>query len=109
MSAARSRAIGRGRAEVAELEARVAVLDRALEAEPSSARIHFILGGALEGLGRDADAVSAYERATELRDGYAKPHHRLSVLYAKLGNPELAQEARRWYNRFMVAKGSGSP
>jgi tetratricopeptide (TPR) repeat protein len=71
------------------------------------AKIHFNLGGALESLGRTAEAVSAYERATQLRRDYAKPYYKLSVLYAALGHQRESLEAERMYRGLSeIRKGS---
>lgn len=52
--------------------------------------IHFNHGVALEALQRSAEAVEAYERALQLQPELADAHQNAALLYAQLGQDQLA-------------------
>ncbi|RZI78290.1 MAG: tetratricopeptide repeat protein [Variovorax sp.] len=52
--------------------------------------IHFNRGVALEALHRSAEAVEAYQRALELQPELADAHQNAALLYAELGQEQLA-------------------
>jgi tetratricopeptide (TPR) repeat protein len=71
---------------------------RAVELDPGAAAAQSNLAGALEGLGRDAEALEAFGKAVELDPGYAKPYYHLGLLYEKAGR---TAEAAKAYKRFL--------
>jgi tetratricopeptide (TPR) repeat protein len=66
------------------------ILSRAVRLRPSSAAANAALGGAYDRQDLHSLAIGAYRRAVELKPGLHHVHHRLSELYAMLGNPEEA-------------------
>jgi predicted O-linked N-acetylglucosamine transferase (SPINDLY family)/predicted SAM-dependent methyltransferase len=63
-----------------EQGAAIVRLGAALAAEPGVARSHFLLGCALEDLGRDSEAVAAYREALRLEPGLARAANNLGAL-----------------------------
>jgi len=62
----------------------------ALRARPEDATAAFNLGVALEDLGRDLDAIDAYEEATALDPGHADAYFNLAGVCERVGRPAAA-------------------
>ncbi len=71
-----------GRDELAD-----SILDQALQVDPNVAELHFLDGERLKGEpGRLRDAMSAYERAVQLRPDYAEARMALGIQQLASGN-----------------------
>jgi len=73
-------------------EARAA-LESAVKEDPFSARIHFALGRAMQEQGELFHAITAYERAVELRPNLFQALRALAGLYEQKGFRRKAAEA----------------
>lgn len=67
-------------------------LRRAAELD-ASASVYFNLGGALEGLGREAEAIEAWQTAVAMDPNHAKPYYRLAALFERRGQKAQAAQA----------------
>ena len=86
----RKRASG-GASPADDREAR-ALLERAVQLNPSFAAAHFELGLLHEDHGEQASAIREYQAATRLNPRLSKAHYRLGKLYQKSGQPALARQ-----------------
>jgi Tfp pilus assembly protein PilF len=73
----------------------IALLERAIQIQPSSAAFHADLGMALVGLGRHDQAVASYRLALKLDPLSAAAHHNLGVALMELGSLDDAAECYR--------------
>ena len=71
----------------------IILLEQAAKADPFSARNHFALGRALRETGEAFRAMSAYEKAVELRPTHFAALCRLAELYLEKGFRRKAVEA----------------
>jgi len=58
-----------------------------------------ILAGQSENKPATADAVRYWKEAAKLRPSQPEPHHRLSLLYAKTGRPQMARQEQKEADR----------
>ncbi|MBU0551440.1 tetratricopeptide repeat protein [Myxococcota bacterium] len=79
--------------ERGELEASVAALQRAIEAQPSLLMASFYLGQALYKLERWAPAAEALERSRPIAEGHLDWHALLARAHRKAKQPEAARQA----------------
>src|SRR5207237_10509106 len=70
-----------------------ATLEKAVKEDPFSARIHFALGRAVQEQGDLFHAITAYERAVELRPNLFQALRALAGLYEQKGFRRTAVEA----------------
>jgi tetratricopeptide (TPR) repeat protein len=56
-------------------------LKMAIENDPTNAMLHFVLGTAMDQLGKDAGAVEAYKQAIAIDTGYLDAYHNLGASY----------------------------
>jgi hypothetical protein len=75
--------------------AAVADLGAALDAQPSNARIAFLLGWAQSGAGELPKAISAWRSAVYIDPGLVPGHLALADAYLRVAQPALAQQALR--------------
>lgn len=61
-----------------------------------------ILAGQSESKPAIADAVRYWKEAAKLRPAQAEPHHRLSLLYAKTGRPQMARQEQAEADRLLA-------
>jgi len=66
-------------------------------------------GVCLSGMGRTAEAITAFERALELYPDYAQTHLALSVAFRTGGFVSRAEEARRHLTAILRALGESRP
>lgn len=80
-------------AEYPDLNRAIMLLNRAIEINNKNAEAYWMLGRAYEGLGvsRTGDAVSAYERATELNPAYAKAYTRIGRIWRDAQRGEFSK------------------
>lgn len=83
--------------EGGHLEAAAARLERATLRHPRYARGWYALAYVYRRLGRDADAVHAYDAYLALRPGEAEPYFGLAMAHLALGEREPAAAALRRY------------
>ena len=79
--------------EGAGLDAMVSDYQAEAEAKPDAPNIQLILGHIHKRLGKDTDAIKAYQRAMELAPNDYYPHFALGHLYTTLRQYELAIDA----------------
>jgi len=79
-------------------------LRRAIAARDDFWESHFELGVLLEKQRRYEDARKSLERAVELNPKSSKPHYRLSRVYARLGEKELAARERELHQKLTEAE-----
>lgn len=72
-----------------------ATLERVSAYYPGFVNTHLNLGEALMKLGRDADAVEAFDRAVGINPFHPRPHQALIDLYTRLGRTDEAARARK--------------
>ena len=70
-----------------------AILERAAKEDPFSPRVQFALGRALQEQGDHFGAITAYERAVELRPNLFQALRALATLYEQKGFRRKAAEA----------------
>ncbi len=70
----------------------VALLNKAIGYTNKDAEVYWILGKAYEAMNKSGDAVSSYERSTELNPSYAKAYTRIGVIWRNARNGNLAKE-----------------
>ncbi len=75
------------------LEDSLALLERALAANPGSADVHNTLGNTLNSLGRREEAIEHYRRAITLRENFPEAHLHLGNTLKALNRFEEAIEA----------------
>jgi tetratricopeptide (TPR) repeat protein len=63
-----------------------------------------ILAGQSENKPATADAVRYWKEAAKLRPSQPEPHHRLSLLYAKSGRPQMARQEQKEADRLGAAQ-----
>jgi hypothetical protein len=73
----------------------IAAFQSALEANPSSGGIAFLLGWAFHGAGDDRQAISAWRRAAYTDPTIVPAHLALADIYVRLAQPALAVQAIR--------------
>ncbi len=81
--------------ELGEFATVPATLERVSAYYPGFVTTHIHLGEALMKLGRDAEAVEAFDRAVGINPFHPRPHQALVDLYTRLGQPEKAARARK--------------
>lgn len=62
-------------------------------AAPRDADVHYLRGRAYAATGRAAEAIAAYQRASELRPMDPAPYYQLGLIYMKVGKSDLARQA----------------
>lgn len=67
----------------------------ALKRDPQSAQLHYYVGLALVGMGKQDDALPEIEESVKLQGDVMKPHLMLGYLYDRAGQPEKAEEQWR--------------
>jgi VWFA-related protein len=75
--------------------AAAADLTAALDAQPSDARIAFLLGWAQAGAGETAKSIGAWRSATYIDPALVPAHLALADAYLRVSQPALAQQALR--------------
>jgi tetratricopeptide (TPR) repeat protein len=78
--------------EEGQLDEARARLEQALARFPDHARARFDLGSVLEKQRAWEPAIAAFRRVIELQPEHAQAHYRLSLLYARTGQRDLAQK-----------------
>ncbi|GEM_PF-884764 len=86
-----------------QFDAAIAVLQRALQAQPDEARTHGMLGYALHGAGRKPEAIAEYERAAQLGDGWSQAYLGRLYLGGGHGVARDAVQAQHWLGRAAAA------
>lgn len=89
--------LARGEAalDAGELEAAEALLRKAAQREPTSARAHNKLGVSLARQGRHEEALACFHRAVELDPLHAPAYCNIGTVYAETGRLEEALAAYR--------------
>ena len=75
-----------------EIDAAVAAFEEALRVDPFSAEVHYQLAKALRARGDAFRAMTAFERAVELRQGFFQALRSLAALYTEKGFRRKATE-----------------
>ncbi|MBI1942452.1 MAG: tetratricopeptide repeat protein [Betaproteobacteria bacterium] len=70
-------------------------INRAIAADPRVAAFHYMLGCALQAVGRTEDAIASFRRALELDDSQAKTHNNLGCALEAAGNLAAAVDCYR--------------
>jgi hypothetical protein len=78
-----------------EYPAAIAAFQSALDADPASGGMAFLLGWAFHGAGDDRQAISAWRRAAFLDPTIVSAHLALAEIYVQLAQPALAVQALR--------------
>jgi anaphase-promoting complex subunit 3 len=92
--------LGRFYYRLGRFEEGLALLEKAVEINPSSPEGLLELGKALHALNRDADAVAILERASAANGSNPEPHYLLFRILQSQGRVQLAQEElRRFQDR----------
>lgn len=71
----------------------VSLLTKAIEYTNKNAEVYWVLGKTYEAMNKAGEAVSAYERATELNPTYAKAHTRIGVIWRNAQRGNLSKES----------------
>lgn len=71
----------------------VSLLNKAIEYTNKNAEVYWELGKTYEAMNKSGDAVSAYERSTELNPAYAKAYTRTGVIWRNARNGILSKES----------------
>ncbi len=74
-------------------------LRESLKYDPRFAEAHYHLGRALEGQGRNEEAIGEYKLASEMDTKVPEPVYSLALLYRKLGRSDEAAKALAEYKR----------
>ena len=73
--------------------------DQGLARAPREARLHYNRALALEDLGRENDALAAYEACIAMAEDFADAHFNAARLYEQLGRKQLALRHFSAYRR----------
>ncbi|MCI0622656.1 MAG: tetratricopeptide repeat protein [Acidobacteria bacterium] len=82
------------------IDARIAVLQKAVVLNPNFAEGYYELGKALGKAGRTAEAIERLKRSLQLKPELAESHFQLVRLYRKLGKEVKAREHLRLFQSF---------
>ncbi|KAJ4840327.1 hypothetical protein Tsubulata_023741 [Turnera subulata] len=87
--------MGNDKYKKGKFEEALALYNRAISLDPTKAAYRSNRSAALIGLGRLMEAVAECKEAIRLDPCYARAHHRLATLYARLGEAEKALDHYR--------------